>query len=109
MKKFIIPTPAKLEQVPISDVRGAQWTPDEIKNLKAIEAKPLVFNTIQSNMTPDKIRQAKSKQALLASGGKRVSVNLSGQAVIDLEAISARDGTDGSHSIAAALRAFAPR
>lgn len=79
MKKFVIPKPAAVEQVPLS------------------------------GMTPDKIRQAKSKQALLASGGKRVSVNLSGRAVQDLEAINARDGTDSSHSIAAALRHFAHR
>lgn len=60
-----------------------------------------------SGITPDKIRQAKSKQALLESGGKRVSVNLSGQAVADLEAIKARDGTDNTGAIIAALREHA--
>ncbi len=61
----------------------------------------------ESGITPDKIRQAKSKKALLESGGKRVSVNLSGQAVADLEAIKARDGTDNTGAIIAALRRYA--
>lgn len=54
--------------------------------------------------TPDKIRQAKSKQALFGSGGKRVSVNLTAQAVADLEAIKARDGVDSTGAIISALR-----
>lgn len=90
MRKFIVPKP-------------------QVGNLCPPENRDAVAILPVSGMTPDKIRQAKSKQALLASGGKRVSVNLSGQAVADLEAISARYGTDGSHSIAAALRHFAPR
>jgi peptidoglycan hydrolase-like protein with peptidoglycan-binding domain len=57
----------------------------------------------ESHMTPDKVRQAKSKQALLGSGGKRVSVNLSGQAVGHLEAIKKRDGTDNTQAIIDAL------
>ena len=69
--------------------------------------KPAPLVALPLGGTPDKIRQAKSKQALVASGGKRVSVNLSAQAVADLAAINARDGTVSSHSIAAALRSFA--
>lgn len=52
-------------------------------------------------------RQAKLKHSLLESGGKRVSVNLTGQAVADLEAIKARDGTDNTGAIIAALREHA--
>lgn len=52
-------------------------------------------------------RQAKLKHSLLESGGKRVSVNLTGQAVADLEAIKARDGTDNTGAIIAALRRHA--
>lgn len=77
MRKFVIPKPAKVEELP---PKGG---------------------------TPDKIRQAKSKLALLESGGKRVSVNLTGQAVADLEAIKARDGTDNTGAIIAALRGHA--
>jgi hypothetical protein len=60
----------------------------------------------ESARTPDKIRQAMSKLALLESGGKRVSVNLTGQAVKDLERIKSRDGTDNTQSISAAIAAF---
>ena len=60
-------------------------------------------------ITPDKIRQAKSKLALLQAGGKRVSVNLTGQAVADLAAIRHRDGSDNTGAILAALAAFALR
>lgn len=74
MKKFIIPPAVKVELVPL---KGG---------------------------TPDKTRQAKSKQALLGAGGKRVSVNLTGQAVADLEAIKARDGVDSTGAIISALR-----
>ena len=80
MKKFIIPNPAMLEHVPEKAPGG----------------------------TPDKARQAKSKQALLGSGGKRVSVNLSAQAVADLESIKARDGVDSTNAIIGALRQAAP-
>lgn len=59
--------------------------------------------------TPDKIRQAQSKLALLQSGGKRVSVNLSGQAIADLEAIKARDGSDNTAAVIAALHRYARR
>jgi hypothetical protein len=74
MKKFIIPKPAELAQVPVAGI------------------------------TPDKIRQAKSKAALLESGGKRVSINLTGEAFADLEAIKARDGLSNTAAIIAALR-----
>lgn len=80
MKKFVIPAP-KLAQVPVK----------------------------VSKMTPDRIRQEASKAALLASGGKRVSVNLPGPAAADLAAINARDGTDNTLSIIAALKSFAGR
>ena len=75
MKKIIIPAP-KVELVPAKSAGG----------------------------TPDKTRQAKSKKALLGSGGKRVSVNLTGQAVADLEAIKARDGVDSTCAVISALR-----
>lgn len=82
--KFIIPTkPAKVEELPPK------------------AGKP-------SKRTPDKIRQAASKLALLESGGKRLSVNLSGHSIAQLEAIKARDGLDNTGAIAAALDAFAP-
>jgi hypothetical protein len=80
MKKFIIPPAVKVELVPLKAPGG----------------------------TPDKTRQAKSKQALLGAGGKRVSVNLTGQAVADLEAIKARDGVDSTNAIIGALRQAAP-
>lgn len=80
MRKFIIPKPHELATLP--------------------PAK-------ESGITPDKIRQAKSKKALLQSGGKRVSVNLPSGAVADLEAIKARDGVDNTGAIVAALRRFA--
>ena len=79
MRKFVIPKPAKVEELP---PKGG---------------------------TPDKIRQAKSKLALLESGGKRLSVNLSGESIGHLEAIKARDGLDNTGAIAAALGAFAPK
>lgn len=82
MRKFVIPKPAKVEELPPK------------------ADKP-------SNRTPDKIRQAASKLALLESGGKRVSVNLTGVAVADLEAIKARDGLDNTQAVIAALRAYA--
>lgn len=63
----------------------------------------------KSNRTPDNLRQAKSKAALLESGGRRISVNLSGPAVADLEAIKARDGTDNTGAIRDALRKHAKR
>ena len=75
MKKIIIPAP-KVEIVPSKSAGG----------------------------TPDKTRQAKSKKALLGSGGKRVSVNLTAQAVADLEAIKARDGVDSTCAVISALR-----
>lgn len=84
MRKFVIPKPAKVEELP-----------------------PKAGDTGVSKRTPDKIRQAQSKLALLESGGKRVSVNLTGQAVADLEAIKARDGTDNTGAIIAALREHA--
>ena len=59
-----------------------------------------------SNRTPDKIRQAESKRALLKSGGKRLSVNLTGQAMADLEAIKKRDDLDNTKAIIAALSAL---
>ena len=74
-----------------------------------IPAKAAPAAEKESNMTPDKVRQAKSKQALLESGGKRVSVNLSGQAVKHLEAIKRRYGTDNTQAIVAALAAFNSR
>lgn len=76
MKKFIIPPAVKVSQVTPKAPGG----------------------------TPDKTRQAKSKQALLGAGGKRVSVNLTSQAVADLEAIKARDGVDSTGAIISALR-----
>lgn len=85
MRKFVIPKPAQVAELPPKD-----------------GDKPA------SKRTPDKIRQAASKLALLESGGKRVSVNLTGQAVADLEAIKARDGTDNTGAIIAALRGHAP-
>lgn len=60
-----------------------------------------------SSRTPDKERQAKSKEALKAGGGKRVSVNLTEQAVADLAAIKARDGLDNTGAVIAALRCYA--
>lgn len=85
MRKFVIPKPAQVVTLPPK------------------AEKP-------SGRTPDKIRQAASKLALLESGGKRVSVNLSGQAVADLEAIKARDGIDNNtDAITAALDAYAPQ
>lgn len=76
MKKFIIPSAVKVELVPVKTTGG----------------------------TPDKTRQAKSKQALLGAGGKRVSVNLTAQAVADLESIKSRDGVDSTGAIICALR-----
>ena len=84
MRKFVIPKPAQVEELP-----------------------PKAGDKPESKRTPDKIRQAQSKQALLESGGKRVSVNLTGQAVADLEDITSRDGTDNTGAIIAALRRHA--
>lgn len=83
MRKFVIPKPEQVAELPPK------------------AGKP-------SNRTPDKIRQAASKLALLESGGKRVSVNLTGQAVADLDAIKALDGLDNTGAIIAALRGHAP-
>lgn len=62
-----------------------------------------------SKRTPDKIRQAQSKSALVQSGGKRVCVNLPWPAVLDLAVIQERDGTDNTQSIIAALANFASK
>lgn len=59
--------------------------------------------------TPDKERQAKSKAALLAGGGKRISVNLTAAAVADLEYIKERDGTDNTNAVIDALYKLAKR
>ena len=72
---------------------------------KFIIPAPLVQKV--PGITPDKIRQARSKQTLVESGGKRVSVNLARQAVTDLDAIKARDGVDNTGAIIAALHRYA--
>lgn len=79
--------------------------------MKAKGSAPLVFNKITAPVQgkADKIRQAQAKQHLLESGGKRVSVNLSGQAVKDIEHIKNRDGVDATAAIIAALAAHAKR
>ncbi len=53
------------------------------------------------------IRQAKSKAALMESGGRRVSINLAMEAVADLEAIKVRDRVDNTGAIIEALRRLA--
>lgn len=66
-----------------------------------------------SQRTPGNVRQQHYKAGLLASGGRRVAVNLLADAVSDLEAIQARDQLTGKGSatqaIVAALRAYAGR
>ena len=111
MRKFVIPKPSKVATLP-PKAPPAQWSKAEIAAATARAVPPLVFNKIsdkQSNRTPDKVRQAASKLALLESGGKRLSVNLSGESIAHLDAIKVRDGLDNTGAIAAALGAFAPK
>lgn len=65
--------------------------------------------TKKTGETPMRERQARSKQALIASGGKRVAVNLDKQAVEDLDAIRLRsaDSLTVTQAIALALRKLA--
>lgn len=60
--------------------------------------------------TPDHLRQAKVKQRLERAGGKRLSYNLTAQALQDIETIKAREGlTAGVDAVIAALRHYARR
>jgi hypothetical protein len=79
MKKFVIPAMPKVELVPTS------------------------------GGTPDHIRQAKSKQALMEAGGLRLSVNLTAEAVGHLRSIQRREDIDATTAIIDALAHYAMR
>lgn len=59
--------------------------------------------------TPDPQRTAKSRADLVATGGKRLSVNLTAQGLADLEKIKAAGGTGDTDATHQALRAFAKK
>jgi hypothetical protein len=58
---------------------------------------------VPSGITPAKQRQQASKQALIESGGRRVSVNLPRAAVQDLERVMARENCGATEAVIAAL------
>ena len=61
---------------------------------------------MQPGGTPADVRQARSKKALLKSGGKRITINLAAAALADLEAVKARYGTERTSSTGAIVLAL---
>jgi len=59
-----------------------------------------------SGITPAHLRQQASKQALVESGGRRVSVNLPKKAAADLERIMVRENCGATEAIIEALAHF---
>ena len=58
--------------------------------------------------TPDRVRQAAAKQALLDAGGKRICINLPAAALADIERITDRPGINTiTEAVIAALDHFA--
>ncbi len=102
MKPFVIPGKAPASA-------GSPELAAALDAVAAVKVKPFALPPKKKPpKTPDSVRQAKVKQELLDAGGKRVSINLTGEAVADVERITDRPGINTTtEAVIAALHHFA--